>query len=318
MKLESISDFNAPLDLLEAASSVELSPADCGINAWLRNVPQGLLRGLTNGHRPETQVPRWMMAEGPLREAVMREFAFRAYSEEYGTRGLCYLTAIAPTMAEMEFLVTQVADETRHAACFREHLAELGVASEDLARTQEDLAGQDRDRVLLPLYTWGCGVVDEKKDYLAGVALITILLEGVLAPSAALSEIKWRRLDPVAAEIEHSANMDEVRHLAVGASIIRDHLLRHPEDKQRLMQFVAEGLARWESVPIAEVMYRREAVYQAGLNEHKAIVGDLQVKSGVLLADTTPEQRLGIAMEWSRRMQADRLRYMGLGEMVRG
>lgn len=318
MKLESICDFNAPPNLLEAASSVELSPADCGINAWLRNVPQGLLRGLTNGHRPETQVPRWMMEEGPLRQAVMREFAFRAYSEEYGTRGLCYLAAIAPNMAEMEYFVSQVADETRHLACFREHLAELGVASEDLARTQEDLAGQDRDRVLLPLYTWGCQVVDEQKDYLAGVALITILLEGVLAPSAVLSEIKWRRLDPVAAEIEQSANMDEVRHLAVCASIIRDHLLRHPEDKHRLMQFVAHGFARWESVPITEVIFQREALYQAGLNEHKAGVGDLQVKPGVLLADTTPEQRLGIAMEWSRQMQADRMRYMGLGELAQG
>jgi hypothetical protein len=257
-----------------------------------------------------------MMEEGPLRLCVMREFSFRSYSEEYGTRGLCFLTAIAPTMTEMEYFVTQVADETRHAACFREHLAELGVASENVARTQEEMAGADRDQVLAPLYEWARPVVDQQKDYIGGVALITILLEGVLAPSAALAELEWRRLDPVAAEIEQSANMDEVRHLAVCARILRDHLLRRPQDKPRLMEFVVGSFDGLKSVPLAEVMLRRETLYQDGLNEHKARVGDLEVEPGVRLADTTAEQRMGIELHWTRQMQGNRLRYMGLPELA--
>jgi hypothetical protein len=316
VKFESLPDFNNPPNLISAVADQELYPADCGINTWIRQVPQGALLGLTNGHRPGTQVPSWMTEGGPLREAMMREFAFRAYSEEFATRGLCYLAAIAPTTEEMEYFVTQVVDEARHSACFREHLVELGVPAADLAQTQAKLVQKERDQILVPLDAWGRPFVEEQKDYLAGVALITILLEGVLAPSAALSEIKWRLLDPVAAEIEQCANLDEIRHLAVCANIIREHLLRGPRQKSHLIDFIAEGFERWQSVPIAEVVFQRETLYQAGLAEHRGRVGALEIVPGVRLADSTPEQRLGIAMQWSREMQANRLLHMGLSELV--
>ena len=316
MTLEHLTDFDNPPDLITATMKTVLTAGDCGINAWLRYVAQGTLAGLTNGHRPQTAVSAVMREEGPLREAMMQEFAFRSASERYATRGLCTLAAIAPTVEEMEYFVTQVVDEARHAACFREHLIEMGVPPAELVATEERLIKKDHDRILAPLSAWSRAAVEDRKDYLAGVALITILLEGVLAPSAALSEIKWRPFDAVAAEIERCANTDEVRHLTICASIVREHLLRYPQDKFRLMDFVAEGFKRWQAVPVNEMMFERESLYQAGLDANRPMVGDLQIVPGLRLADSTPEQRLGIAMQWSRDMQANRLTYMGLAELV--
>jgi hypothetical protein len=317
MPREPLIDFDNPGDLINSVVDSVIRPADSGVNAWIRDVAQGTLAGLVNGHRPTTSVPSLMRQQGPLREALMHEFAFRAYAEEYATRGLCLIAAIAPTIEEMEYFVTQTIDEARHAACFREHLVELGVPVSALAATQEHLAKDDRDSILQPWDKWGRALLEERKDYLAGVALTTILIEGVLAPAAALSEIKWRRFDPVASEIAQTANNDEMRHLAVCATIIRERLLSHPQEKYRLMDFIIEGLTRWSNVPITEMVIQREMLYQAGLAEHKTRLGDLEIVPGIRLAETTVEQRLEIATRWSRELQANRLTYMGLGELVR-
>src|SRR5690349_8394225 len=103
MKYEQIKlDFAKPFNLVGVVMNMELAPSDCSINEWIRQVPQGALAGLVNGRRPDTAVPPWMTTDGPLRQAMMREFAFRAYAEEYATRGLCLLAAIAPSIEEME------------------------------------------------------------------------------------------------------------------------------------------------------------------------------------------------------------------------
>jgi hypothetical protein len=82
------------------------------------------------------------------------------------------------------------------------------------------------------------------------------------------------------------------------------------------MDFVAEGFQRWHAVPVTEMMIERETLYQQGMSAHKAILGNLEVAAGLRLADSTVEQRLGIAVRWSREMQANRLTYMGLSELI--
>ena len=96
----------------------------------------------------------------------------------------------------MEFFATQLIDEARHSRVFRDHLVELGVPADELFATVEQVAGRDRDRVLIPLEDFGLPLAREG-DFLGGVVLLTILVEGVLAPLAELSERKWRPLDPL-------------------------------------------------------------------------------------------------------------------------
>ncbi|MCW2637643.1 MAG: hypothetical protein JWQ99_4010, partial [Blastococcus sp.] len=219
-------DLDRAPGLLEGAMSLELSleltPQTCTVEYWLGAVAQGTLRGLVHrGHRPETPVPAWMREPGPLRDALVEEFAFRSIAEEKATRALSYLVLHAPDVDTMEFFATQLIDEARHSSVFRGHLLELGVPEEELAATIERVAGSDRDAVLVPLEEFGLKLGRDDADFIGGVIVLTVLVEGVLAPAAELSERKWRLLDPAAAEIERAAGVDEIRHLTVGSSVVK-------------------------------------------------------------------------------------------------
>ena len=153
--------------------------------------------------------------------ALSQEYAFRSVAEEKATRALSYLVAIAPSMPTMEFYATQVLDEARHAMVFRNHLVPLGFPREGLQRTIEELAGADIRAILDPLEEFGLEVMRDHADFVGGVVMMAIILEGALAPAAELSERKWRPLDPAAAEIDRGAGIDEIRHLTVGAAIAK-------------------------------------------------------------------------------------------------
>ena len=300
--------------LLDGAMTLELSAQTCDLDYWLRSVAQGTLRGLVDGHRPGSQVPEWMREPGPLRSALIEEFAFRSIAEEKATRAISHLVLNAPSTAEMEFFSTQLIDEARHARVFRGHLLELGVEPTELEQTIERVAGDDRDRVLDPLEQFGLPLGRDLGDYVGGVVVLTVLVEGVLAPAAELSERKWRHLDPAAADIERIAGVDEIRHLTVGSSVVRQHLLHHPEDRLRLLELIGRGRELWANLPVTEMIYRREVLFQQGMSGMTEFLGDYEIWPGRRLVDSAPEERLGMSATWSAEMQDSRLAYMGLVE----
>jgi len=303
-----LGDWDTAPGLLDGAMSLELRPEDCGIRSWLATVPQGTLRGRLDGHDPALTVPAHMRAPGPLRDALAREYAFRSVAEEKATRALSYLVAGAPTVAAMEFYATQVLDEARHAMVFRNHVLALGFDEVG------SLAADDVRAVLDPLEEFSVPVM--RDDFIGGVVTIAIILEGALAPTAELAERKWRPLDPAAAEIDRGAGIDEIRHLTVGAAIAKQHLESHPEDRDRVAALIGRGMRLWATLPVHDVVRRREVLFQQGLERHADIVGDYEVWPGRRLVDTTPEERQAKAEQWSREMRESRLAYLGLGEAV--
>ena len=296
--------------------NLEMTPQDCHLDYWLSTVAQRDLLNLTGGHAPTTLTPTYMREPGPLREALLNEFAFRSISEEKATRAICYMVANAPDIANVEFFATQVIDEARHSRVFRTHLMDLGVAESELGTTIQAIAGEDSRRILVPLEDFALPMVRDQRDFIAGVVILTILVEGVLAPSAELSERKWHVLDPVAAEIERSANLDEIRHLTVGANVVRQYLLERPEEKYRLLDVITRGRKLWAELPTNESIFKREVLFQQGLQKFEHIVGDYEIWKDRRLIDTTAEERLTIANNWSTEMQDSRLRYMGLEEAI--
>lgn len=304
-------DLDRAPDLLTGATSARLTPERCNVEYWLHAVAQGTLRGCVEGHRAETETPEWMRVDGPLRTALIEELAFRSIAEDMATRALGHLVRLAPDVETLEFFTTQLVDEARHARVFRGHLIDLGVPTDQLGATLESVAGRDRDRVLRPLEAFGLRLA-EQDDFIGGVALLTILVEGVLAPSAELSERKWRRLDPAAAQIERAAGIDEIRHLSVGSEIIRQHLLDRPDELPRLRQLIEDGQKVWLELPVLDVVLRREELFQRGMQELSENVAGYQIWPGRLLLDTDAQERLQAALAWSNNMQQDRLNYMGL------
>jgi hypothetical protein len=212
----------------------------------------------------------------------------------------------------MEFFATQLIDEARHSAVFRGHLVELGVAPGELPGTIEQVAGEDREKILVPLESFGLPLGDAG-DFIGGVCVLTVLVEGVLAPAAQLSELKWRLLDPAAAEIERAAGIDEIRHLTVGSAVIKQYLQANPGELPRLKDLIERGRAMWGSLPVLDMILRRERLFQEGMQQMRHIVGDCELTPGNRLIDSTPEERLMLAATWSVEMQDSRLSYMGLG-----
>ena len=309
-------DWNDAPSLIEGATRLELTAKECNLDYWFSAVPHGTLQGLVGGHSSQARVPDYMLGAGPLRDAIVNEFAFRSIAEEKATRAISYIVANAIDVDTMEFFGTQLIDEARHSRVFRGHLLELGVAEPELFATIQQISGEDSRRILVPLEEFALPMVRDRRDFIAGVVILTILVEGVLAPSAELSERKWRILDPPAAQIERGANIDEIRHLTVGGSVVREYLLEHPEEKDRVLDIVSRGRELWSQLPTQDVIMKRELYFQEGLEQQATLVGDYEIWPGKRLIDTTPEERLVAAHTWSIEMQNSRLKYMGLAEAV--
>ena len=317
-RAESVIPAEADIDwapgLLDGAMSLDLTPQACNLQYWLGAVAQGTLRGLVNGgHRAEAATPTWMREPGPLRQALIEEFAFRSVAEEKATRALSYLVLHAPDIDTMEFFATQLIDEARHSSVFRGHLLEMGVPKDELHATIEQVAGDDREKILVPLENFGLPLGRDEGDFIGGVCVLTVLVEGVLAPASELSELKWRRLDPAAAEIERAAGIDEIRHLTVGSAVIRQHLRENPGDLPRLKDLIERGRALWGSLPVLDMILRREKLFHEGMQQLGHIIGDYELAPGKRLIDSTPEERLMMAATWSMELQDSRLSAMGLG-----
>lgn len=312
--LSALADWDRAPGLLEGATTVEIDPRECGVDYWLTNVAQGPLVGLVRGHKPQSTVPQFLKEPGPLRDSLIAEFAFRSLTEEAATRACSLVAAASDDVAGLEFYTTQAFDEARHAQTFREHLLDLGVPAAELRSTVEAYAGADRDRILGPLWKWGLPAFADK--FVNGVAIVTILLEGVLAPTTELSERKWTPLSPATTDIERGACVDEIRHLAAGSWFIREHLRTHPEDHDALVELLLEGRRRWDELPTLEVIAKREALYQQGLEAHAEQVGDYEIFPGRKLIDTDAQERLLMALQWSQQVQAERLAYMGLEAVI--
>jgi hypothetical protein len=297
--------------LLDSARDVELTPAGCNLDFWIEKVAQGALAGLVGGHRPDAHVPAYVLEPGPVRESLVEELAFRAMAEEDSARAVSRLVRTAPDTDTLEFFATQLLDEARHARVFRGHLVELGVPAADLIPTMERVAGESRERILRPL-----AELAPRPHFIEGVAFINVLAQEVLGPFAELAERKWRKLDPAAADVARSASVDEIRHLTVGAAVIRRHLRDRPNDKRRMLDFIARGRGLCAQLPVTDTLLARELRFQEGLDAYGEIVRDCELEPGRRLVDTTPEERVELALAWSRDAQQSRLAYMGLGGVV--
>lgn len=312
--LKGLADWDTAPGFLEGATTVEIDPRECGIEYWLENVAQGSLMGLERGRKPDAEVPAFLRAPGPLRENLICEFGFRSLTEEAATRICARIAAGADDVVGLEFYTTQALDEVRHAQTFRDHLLDLGVPAGDLHATIDACAGADCNRILEPMWEWGLPAAEDK--FINGVAIVTILLEGVLAPTVELSERKWRPLSPAVADIERGACVDEIRHLAAGSWFIRQHLIEQPEDRQPLINLLQEGRRMWNELPTVEILVEREHLYQEGIDQHRDKIGDYEIFPHRRLVDSSPEERLMMALKWSQEIQVRRLTYMGLPEVI--
>ena len=308
-------DWDRAPNLLDGAQQLILTTEQCDLRYWLSAVAQGTLRGRAeHGHAAVT--PEYMRRPGPLREALVLELGHRSLSETRAVRVLSHYVIGAPDVPELEFFTTQVVDEARHAMIFRNHLVDLGVPAEGLLPYITAHGADYTERVLNPIAEFATSVVRDEGDFIGAVAVFTIVIEGVLAPAAELSERKWVRLDPAAAEIARGASIDEIRHLSVGSSIVREYLQRDPGYRPRLIELIRRGRKLWDDLPVEEFVLAREELFQEGMQAHRELLRDYEVFPGRRLLETTPKERYDLAEQWTDDMAEVRLPFMGVPEAV--
>lgn len=299
--------------LLDGAKTLTLTAEQCNLAYWLRGVAQGTLLGRAEtGYDATAITPAHMREPGPLRDALILELGFRSVAEEKATRLLAHYVDVAPGIAEMEFYATQLIDEARHSRVFRQHLVDLGIPQERLLPHIAEISAEYTAQVLDPVVDFTLQVVRDQRDFAGAVVVFAIIIEGVLAPAAELSERKWDRLDPAASQIARGAAIDEIRHLTVGSSIIREHLIAHPEYRPRLAEILAAGRQLWDEIPDRPFVMYREELFQQGMAQHRELLEGYEVWPGQPILETTPQQRYDIAEQWTDEMAAVRMAYMGI------
>jgi hypothetical protein len=309
-------DFDNAPTLLDGAANLPLTLEQCDLAYWFSSVAQGTFKDRPLGHAASAVTPDFMREDGPLREALRLELSYRALDEEVAVRVLSYYVAIAPDVPELEFFTTQVVDECRHHMVFRNHLVDLEVPKNGLMDWVRDKAAVYRTQILDPIATFAKTVIRDEEDFVGGVAAFAIIIEGILAAAAELSERKWGVLDPVTREIARGASIDEIRHLTVGSSYVRDHLIKHPEDRPHILGVLRRGRELWNTLSDKEYVMHRERLFQEGMQEHRDILKDYEVFPGRRLLDTTPEERWDIAARWNDDLADARLEYMGIPEAI--
>lgn len=308
-------DWDRAPNLLDGAQELVLTAQQCDLAYWLSAVAQGTLRGrAVRGHHAPT--PDYMKEPGPLRDALILELGNRSIAETRAVRVLSYYAAAAPEVPEQEFFVTQVVDEARHARVFREHLVDLGVPESDLLKLIAEQGADYTERVLNPIADFATAVVRDEGDFIGAVGVFTIVIEGVLAPAAELSERKWQLLDPAAAEVARGASIDEIRHLSVGSSIVKEHLERDPGYRPRLIELIRRGRQLWDELPVDEFVLHREELFQEGMSAHAGLLRDYEVFPGRRILETTAAERYDLAERWTDEMAEVRLPFMGIPEAV--
>ncbi|MGC0380139.1 MULTISPECIES: VlmB-like protein [unclassified Streptomyces] len=309
-------DWDEAPGLLEGAGSLALTVEQCDLAYWFSAVAQGTLRNRPLGYSPSALTPDHMREPGPLREALRLELAYRALDEESATKVLADYVATAPGTAELEFFSTQLLDEARHHMIFRNHLVDLGVPRGELMPWIREVGADYEQQVLRPIREFAQQVTREEQDFIGGVVAFAVIIEGVLAASTELSERKWGVLDPVAGEIARGAAIDEIRHLAVGSSIVREHLLEHPEDREHIMGVLHRGRALWGEINDREFVMHREELFQEGMLQHRELLTDFELFPGCRMLDTTPQSRWDLAARWNDELAESRLKYMGIPEAI--
>ncbi|HEX5116767.1 MAG TPA: VlmB-like protein [Pseudonocardiaceae bacterium] len=310
-------DWDTAPGLLDGAMNLTLTSEQCDLRYWLRSVAQGTLAGRAEtGHAAHEATPDHMRKPGPLRDALVMELGYRSVAEEQATRVLSHYVENAPSIPEMEFYATQLLDEARHSMVFRDHLLDLGVPANELHATIERMSADYKRDVIDPILDFALAAVRDEHDFVGGVAVFTIIIEGVLAPAAELSERKWNVLDPAAGAIARGASIDEIRHLSVGSSIVREHLIRDPEYRPRLLDILQRGRTLWDGIPDRKYVLEREDLFQEGMFQFADLIADYEVWPGVKLLDTTAEGRYDEAERWTDQMAEVRLEYMGISEAL--
>jgi hypothetical protein len=221
------------------------------------------------------------LASRPLAEVHRLDLALFVVFEEVALRVSGALVRRAPTQAALCFAAQQTLDEAQHHEMFR--------ARSDQARALAGLPqGQVDSAILTPplrRFVERCYEVADSGDFLAGLTLTNLLLEGMAYPLYAYEQRYWQPIDPYLAALVRSAFVDETRHVTYGARLVRDLLADDPRARARIAPICRQArLALREAFQYYIRVF--VGLFDAVARRHRDLFADAELAPGRRIADT--------------------------------
>ncbi len=232
-------------------------------------------------------LPASILESRPLAEVHRLDLALFVVFEEAALRVSGVLTRRAPTSDALAFAAQQTLDEARHHEVFRARFERARVAA-----GLDPTAGADAI-VTPPMRRFldRCHEVADRGSFTEGLALMNLVLEGMAYPLYAYEQRYWQPVDPYLARLVHHAYVDETRHVAFGAKLVRTLLADDASERARVVKVVREArLALSESFRFYVSKFVR--LFDAVAKRHGVLFEGAEFAPGRLIATTPYEEQI--------------------------
>ena len=216
-----------------------------GITHWTQKVPnhQWLSEDSTMANLGAA-VPNVIVDSRPLSEVHRLDLSLFVVFEEAALRVSGALTRSAPTDHALNFSAQQTLDEARHREIF---LNRLTASSQALGLESSAYIDAIKTPPLLK-FLEHCYEVIDRGHFIEGLTLMNLVFEGMAYPLYNYEQRYWLPVDPYLTLLIKSAFVDETRHVAFGAQLIKELLKDDVMRKAKVVRLCSEATLLMEEV----------------------------------------------------------------------
>jgi hypothetical protein len=260
--------------------------ADLSIARWTRDVAvrQWSRDDATLSNLGAT-LPESIARERSLAEVHRLDLSLFVVFEEAALRVSGALVRRAPDAEALAFAAQQTVDEARHHEIFARRLATSTAAW--------GTRGASDDLLIPPLrrFLELCYEVADRGDFVEGLVLTNLVLEGMAYPLYAYEERYWAPVDPYLARLIASAFADETRHVAFGAALVKRVLDDDASARARVQRLTDD--ARQVMGEVFSYYVRKfVGLFDAVARRHRTLFAGAVFEPGRLLADTPYDEQI--------------------------
>src|SRR5688572_29756541 len=230
-------------------------------------------------------LPEHIARERSLAEVHRLDLSLFVVFEEAALRVSGALVRRAPTPQAMAFAAQQTLDEARHHEIFARRLTATTAAWGTRAASDDILIPPLRKFLQL------CYEVADRGDFVEGLVLTNLVLEGMAYPLYAYEERYWAPVDPYLASLIASAFADETRHVAFGAALVSKALDDDAAARARVQRLTDDARAVMGEV-FTYYVRKFVGLFDAVARRHRALFAGADFQPGRRLADTPYQEQI--------------------------
>jgi len=256
---------------------------DLSIQRWTRDVAarQWSRDDAGLGH---VELPEAIAKERSLAEVHRLDLSLFVVFEEVALRVSGALVRRAPDEQALMFTAQQTLDEARHHEIFARRLA-ASTAAWGTRAAREDILIPPLRRFLDLCYE-----VADRGDFVEGLVLTNLVLEGMAYPLYAYEQRYWAPVDPYLARLIASAFADETRHVAFGAALVKQGLA--DDGVRARVQRLTDDARQVMGEVFAYYVRKFVGLFDAVARRHRTLFAGAVFQPGRLLADTPYDEQI--------------------------